>query len=97
MDKYEILCVLKPSSHDEIESVITSIEKAALDNDCILHSISRWGRRQLGAAVGEITIGFYVLFTLSAIPNAISELERVMRINHNIFRHAVINKCKKDD
>ncbi|HXY98751.1 MAG TPA: 30S ribosomal protein S6 [Stellaceae bacterium] len=49
-----------------------------------------WGLRNLSYRIKKNRKGHYVLFNLDAPPNAVSELERTMRINEDVIRYLTV-------
>ncbi|KAF0139606.1 MAG: small subunit ribosomal protein S6 [Rhodospirillaceae bacterium] len=56
-----------------------------------------WGLRNLAYRIKKNRKGHYVLFTIDALPEAILEMERQMRINEDVLRYLTVRTDKLDD
>lgn len=51
---------------------------------------SPWGRRRLAYPIQKQVEGFYVLQRLRIPPNAVSDLDRNLRLSEDILRHLIV-------
>ena len=57
--------------------------------------MDEWGLRDLAYEIADYKKGYYVVLDVNAPIEAISELDRVMKINENVIRHIVISRDEK--
>jgi small subunit ribosomal protein S6 len=90
---YEILLMLDPELPEERQNEIVtrvreSIERAGGAWDA--HDV--WGRRRLAYEIHHKTDGVYHLLTLSASPEALDEVSRVLKITDGVMRHLAVRR-----
>jgi small subunit ribosomal protein S6 len=90
---YEILLMLDPELPDErqteiITRVRENIERAG--GNWAAHDV--WGRRKLAYEIDHKTDGVYHLLTLTATPEALEEVSRVLKITDGVMRHLAVRQ-----
>ena len=93
MRKYEIMYILN-SNLDETnrKSTIESLNKILTDNGAKISDVNEWGNRELAYEIKKQTRGYYVVTTLtSSDAKAVSEFDRLSKINTNVLRHMIVN------
>ncbi len=93
MRKYEIMYILN-SSLDEAarQEVITGINEIITNNGGNVTEVTEWGMREFAYEINHMTKGYYMLTYFEANSEAISELDRLNRINNNIVRFLIVRK-----
>ena len=91
MKQYELLFVVKPTlteeeTASEIASVKASIEKDG--GDIVI--TNDMGMKKLAYEVDKANRGYYTVFYFNANPAAISEMERLIRLNENILKFMTV-------
>jgi small subunit ribosomal protein S6 len=91
---YEILLMLDPELPDERQTEIVSrvrenIERAGGTWDG--HDV--WGRRKLAYEIDHKTDGVYHLLTMTATPEALDEVSRVLKITDGVMRHMAVKRA----
>ncbi len=95
---YEMLAILLPDQGDEetsaaIERMLGYItdEQGTVDS---VASDSPWGRRRLAYTIRHEGVdyrdGHYVLVYFTAMPSAISEIERELKLDTNVIRYLLL-------
>lgn len=85
--KYEQVVILHPdSSEDEQKNFFRKQKEILASFSGIINHLDTWGKRRLGNPIQRLTRGHYFHMTFEAIGDAISELERTMRINDRVLR-----------
>lgn len=92
MKKYEVMFVVKPAEEEVINAVITKFENLIKDNGGTVDKIDRWGKRRLAYEIEDFTEGYYCVFTFTAEPKVVFELDRVMKITDEILRHMIVRQ-----
>ena len=93
MRKYEIMYILN-SNLDEAnrKTVIESLSKILTDNGAKISDVNEWGNRELAYEIKKQNRGYYVVTTLtSSDAKAVSEFDRLSKINTNVLRHMIVN------
>ena len=93
MRKYEIMYILN-SNLDEADrkSTIETLNKILTDNGASISDVNEWGNRELAYEIKKQNRGYYVVTTLtSSDAKAVSEFDRLSKINTNVLRHMIVN------
>lgn len=92
MRKYEIMYILN-ANLDETnrKAAIESLNKILTDNGAKISDVNEWGNRELAYEIKKQNRGYYVVTTLTSNDaNAISEFDRLAKINTNVLRHMIV-------
>ena len=85
--KYELVVILHPDASEEEQKNFFKKNREILASfDGTVNHLDTWGKRKLGNPIDRITRGNYFHMTFEATGDAISELERTMRINDRVLR-----------
>ena len=93
MRKYEIMYILN-SNLDEAtrKSTIENLNKILTDNGAKVSDVNEWGNRELAYEIKKQTRGYYVVTTLTSNDSkAVSEFDRLSKINTSVLRHMIVN------
>ena len=93
MRKYEIMYILN-SNLDETtrKSTIEGLNKILTDNGAKVSDVNEWGNRELAYEIKKQTRGYYVVTTLTSDDaKAVSEFDRLSKINTSVLRHMIVN------
>lgn len=92
MNKYETVFLMKINLTEEQKSkVIDTIKNYINKNGKITHT-EDCGEKILAYRINEHKMAYYYLIEFDAKPEAISELERMYRINHDILKFIIVRK-----
>jgi small subunit ribosomal protein S6 len=84
---YESIVIVKSDSTEDVQKQIFKKTKEIIaTHGGDLFSVETWGRRQLGNVIGKSRKGVFFHTTFTADTKAVSEIERVMKINDNVLR-----------
>ena len=97
MKAYELLFIVDPSIDDEtrlatskrIDTTITS-QGGKIDN------VEEWGKKKLAYEINGLADGDYTLIDFHADPEAIAELDRVLRIMDSVVRFMITRREDRD-
>lgn len=98
MRPYELMTILAPDvPEEELTPAIDEIASYVTRYGGTIIAINRdspWGRRRLAYPIRyqsrDVRDGFYVLWYFDAEPEAITEIDREIRLNDTIIRHMTI-------
>ena len=91
MNKYEIMFIVKPDLEEaEIKKIADSMKKVLTDNKAKVLEEKAMGQKELAYEINKFTTGYYFLFTFEAGKEAVTEFDRVARINESLLRHLVV-------
>ena len=88
MTEYEVLLLLDPELSDEKQTEIVERAKTLVEQGGgTFERHDPWGRRKLAYPIDKKDDGIYHLLTLSATPETLDELGRVLKIDDDVLRH----------
>lgn len=92
MRAYELMIIIDGSLDDAAAqrwaSDVTKSVKAA--GGSVHGKPDWWGKRRLAYPIKKKEDGYYVVFNLVALPGALDEFERSLRISDDILRHKLL-------
>ncbi len=81
----------------QADALADDFSKAIEDNGGKITKRENWGIRSLAYRIKKNRKGHYILFNMDAPSAAVSEMERLMRINEDILRYLTIRLDELDD
>ncbi len=91
MKKYEIMFIVKTTlSSDDINKVVDNFKAILTDNGAKIVDSKEMGQRELAYEIKKCKAGYYYVVVVEASDDkAISEFDRLARINKDILRHLI--------
>lgn len=90
MKAYELLFFVNPSIDDETRlAVMKRIDNTITAQGGKVDSVDEWGKKKLAYEINGLTDGDYTLINFQLEPQAIEELDRVLRIMDAVERHMI--------
>ena len=91
MTNYEIMFIVKPDLEEAaIKKEAENLKKVLTDRKSKINEEKAMGQRELAYEMNKYKNGYYFLYTVEANSEAISEFDRLARLNENILRHLII-------
>ena len=88
--------ILEPNPDDEAtKALIGQIEEFIGKQGVSIEGTDPWGKRRLAYRIGRHTEGYYVLSRIKAEAEAISELERRLRVTDGVLRFLTVRVDKE--
>jgi small subunit ribosomal protein S6 len=91
---YEMMVVVTPTvTEDGLQPVIDRVSGYITDQGGTVDSTNSqnpWGRRRLAYEIQDHNDAFYVLYRFHAIPEAITEIEREIKLDEQVIRYLVV-------
>ncbi len=96
MRKYEIMYILRADLEEAArKEVMEKLAKIITDNGGKVEETSEaMGLRELAYPIKEQSKGYYVVLKVSMDNKAISEFNRLVRINPSVLRHLIVVEHK---
>lgn len=93
MRKYEIMYIIAPNL-DEVatKEIIERFKGVLTTNGAEITNVKEMGKRRLAYEINDFREGFYVLIKVSSNPEAITEFDRLTKINENIIRVLIVKE-----
>lgn len=95
MRDYEMMYIINPTVCDQeetLEEAIAKVQALVTDNGGEIVHVDRWGKRKFAYEIEKITEGYYVVTKIKIAPEALTELNRVMKLNEDLVRYMIINE-----
>ncbi len=90
MRAYELMVIFRDESDEStIQTFVNRLESMAADAGGTLEKLDKWGPRDFAYEIHKARRGFYVVMEFLA-PNALTELDRVLRLADDVIRHKFI-------
>ena len=90
MKKYEVMLIAKPLEEAEVTPIGEFISNLLTKNGAKIEKVDLWGKRHLAYPVKKQNDGYYVLINFEIEPDAIFEIDRVIKIREEILRHLIV-------
>lgn len=91
MKKYETTFVIDSLiKSEEVESIISKVEKFITNNGGEILNVDRWGKKRLAYEIKKRQYGYYVLIDYKAPEHLNKNLEREYKLDENILRHLIV-------
>lgn len=87
MRAYELMVIFRADTDEStIQTFINRLEAMAKESGATMEKLDKWGVRTFAFEIHKMQQGFYVVLEFLS-PNALSELDRVMRLADEVIRH----------
>ena len=91
MRRYETIFIVRPNvAEDEIEAAINKTTSIIEGDVGTIIKIDKWGLRKLAYLIKKESQGYYVYIDYAGIPAAVSEIERILRIDDKILKYLTV-------
>jgi small subunit ribosomal protein S6 len=86
---YELMVLVNADLEDPKEE-IAKVEEVVRNLGGELSKTDIWGKRKLAYPVNEHTDGFYAVLTFKLVSDEVTELERLLSLRQNVYRHMIV-------
>ncbi len=91
MRRYELIYLVQPEADDEgRERVETRLQSVFDEYKVQIIKQEEWGKRKLAYEINKFTKAYYMYVEFVSLPNAIAEMERVLRLLDDCIRYQTI-------
>lgn len=91
MRRYETIAILKPSlGEDDLKSIIDRSTGIIEGFEGSIIKLDRWGLKKLAYPIGKEQQGHYLYLQYAGVPAAVSELERIYRIEDRVMKFLTV-------
>lgn len=91
MRRYETIAILKPTlGEDDLKAVIDRSTSIIEQFEGSIVKLDRWGLKKLAYPIEKEQQGFYVYLQYAGVPAAVSELERIYRIEDRVMKFLTV-------
>ena len=97
MKAYELLFFVNPSIDDETRLAANKrIDNTITEQGGKIINVEEWGKKKLAFEIDGMTDGDYTLIDFQTEPEAIAELDRVLRIMDAVVRFMIVRRDDRD-
>ena len=91
MRLYEVVYILDPALEESaIAAKLDQLHQLATSKGGEVSAIDHWGTRQLAYPINKLSRGYYVAAHLTAVPEALPEFERMLKLDDDIVRYLLV-------
>lgn len=90
MKKYEIMFIVKSDIEEKLVKETASKFEEILKSFKSKVTVKELGQKKLAYEIKKHKNGYYFLFNVEAIADAIKEFERKSNIDENVLRHLIV-------
>ncbi|MBM7095382.1 MULTISPECIES: 30S ribosomal protein S6 [Alteribacter] len=91
MRKYEIMYIVRPNLEEAAtKEIVERYNKVLTDNGAEVEKVEEVGKKRLAYEIDDFNEGYYVILKVNSNPEAISEFDRLVKINENILRRIAV-------
>ena len=85
---YEIMLMLNPETEPQRHTeILDRIKKTAADGGGSVEKIDEWGKKRLAYEIDHLREAYYFVITLTASPDVLEEITRVLKITDDVIRY----------
>ena len=98
MRRYETIIIVRPNvAEDEIEAIISRTTSIIEDDAGTILQTDHWGLKKLAYLIKKENQGYYIYVDYAGFPAAVSEIERIFRIDDRILKYLTIKLADSCD
>ncbi len=90
MNKYESVIILSANASEEAMAAFGEKMKELISANGELTNVEEWGKKTLAYEIKKQTEGFYTLFTFTAKPEYVAELDRILKLDETVLKHMIV-------
>ena len=88
---YEVMVIFEASlEEDDVRAGIDRVTELITSKGGNPGRVDRWGKRRFAYELHHRTEGYYVLIEAMAPPEAVADLDRMLRLQDQVIRHKVV-------
>jgi small subunit ribosomal protein S6 len=87
INRYELMLIVNPNTDEDRQKEIVDRLRTTVEKDKgTVAGIDEWGKKKLAYEIKKESEGIYTVITFTAIPQTLSEIERVLSITDEVLR-----------
>ncbi|MHB0915007.1 MAG: 30S ribosomal protein S6 [Thermoleophilia bacterium] len=93
---YEIMLMLNPEAEAARQvEILDRIKSTAASGNGSVEKIDEWGKKRLAYEINHINDAFYYVITLTATPDVLDEITRILSITDEVIRFMPVSLKEK--
>lgn len=93
--KYELLYIVHPDLEASIDKITDQIKGSIEKRGGKITYEENWGKRKLAYEIKKSDVGIYILWYFEAPKDALSKIERDIRLTEEVIRYMLLAKSDK--
>ena len=91
MRLYEVVYILDPALEESaVTAKLDQLHQLATSKGGEVSTVDHWGTRQLVYPINKLSRGYYVAAHFTAVPEALPEYERMLKLDDDIVRYLLV-------
>lgn len=95
MGKYELLYIVHPDMESSIDKITDRVKSYIVGKDGKITYEENWGKKKLAYEIKKSEVGIYILVYFELPKDALTKIERELRLSEEIIRFMVLSKEEK--
>jgi len=92
LSRYEMLFIVPNNfTEDEAKSIVTKVEGIVTENGANIVFSEFWGKKKLAYVIKQNHYGYYSLCEFDIDREALTKIDRVLRLSNEVLRHQIIS------
>ncbi|MBN2884370.1 30S ribosomal protein S6 [Patescibacteria group bacterium] len=92
LSRYEMLFIVPNNyTEDEAKSIVEKVESIIIENGANIVFHEFWGKKKLAYVIKQNHYGYYSLCEFDIERNALTKIDRVLRLSNEVLRHQIIS------
>lgn len=93
---YECVVIINAAlEDDQIEASLSRVSEIITTNGGEISDLERWGRKRLAYPIQKSKSGFYGIYRYIAPTEAVSKIERLLRLDETVVRYLTVSMDKE--
>ena len=89
--RYELTLIVNPQAPDgAVDDLVARFDRLVSEGGGRSVEVDRWGSRKLAYDIGKQNRGDYTFVRFEAPPEALPEIDRVLKLDESVLRHLVV-------
>jgi small subunit ribosomal protein S6 len=91
MRRYETISIISPNvGEDEIKAISQKTAGIIEGDGGTIINVDNWGLKKLAYPIKKQQQGYYVYTEFAAVPSAVSEMERIFKIDDHVLKFMTV-------
>jgi small subunit ribosomal protein S6 len=91
MRRYETISIISPNiGEDEVKAISQRTAGIIEADGGTILNVDNWGLKKLAYPINKQQQGYYVYTEFAAVPAAVSEMERIFKIDDNVLKFMTV-------
>src|SRR3989339_765998 len=90
---YELLYIISNKfTEEELKPIMEKVNKFVTGNGGTITYSEEWGNKKMAYPINHFNFGYYNLLEFDAEGSKLQEIDKVLRLSHDVLRHQIVVK-----